>query len=135
MHMSPLWIMFSVGYVITILIETPILLMMLSRRHSLSIRAFAGLWLTACTYPIVILVLPALIDPVNSRGLYLSIAETFAPLAECAVFWLAFRGGESRRSDVVRDCVAITLANVASFMTGVTLNHFGTFEALFRSWG
>src|SRR5215218_11069197 len=78
------------GYAITVAVEAPVLVALLSRRHSLRVRLFAGLWLTACTYPVVWLVLPPLFDMETQRGLYLLVAETFAPVAECAIFWFAF---------------------------------------------
>ena len=51
---------------------------------------FAGVWLTACTYPVVVLVLPLALDMDSHEALYLGVAETFAPVAECALFWMAF---------------------------------------------
>ena len=110
--MSPaeLWRFLPLGYFVTILIETPILLIGLSKRHSLKRRIFAGVWLTACTYPIVTLVLPLLF--VNAtRFTYLVVAETFAPVAECALFWLAWQ-----------DFATIMIANLASFSVGELLN-------------
>ena len=112
--MSPyeLWSFLPIGYLFTIAIETPILLFGLSAHHSKRRRIFAGVWLTACTYPIVILVLPLfLID--HSRAFFLLIAETFAPVAECLLFWLAF-GKEAKW----RDFAVIVLANLASFLAG-----------------
>ena len=91
---AELWAWLPFGYVLTVSVETPVLVFGLSRRHSLARKLFAGLWLTACTYPIVVLVLPILIP---SRGVYVAVAETFAPAAECTLFWLAFR--ERERSD------------------------------------
>ena len=76
-----------VGYLLTVVIETAVLLALLSRRHSIGVRLFAGIWLTACTYPVVWLVLPSLFE---ERWLYLVVAETFAPAAECLLFWFAF---------------------------------------------
>ena len=73
------------GYLFSILIETPILLVGLSAHHPVRQRLFAGVWLTACTYPIVVLVLPLCIDITESRTLYLWVAETFAPVAEWPV--------------------------------------------------
>src|SRR5713101_5899664 len=85
MSPSELWRFLPLGYLLSILIETPVLLLGLSNRHSLKRKLFAGVWLTACTYPIVVLVLPMLF--VNrSRALYLVVAETFAPVAECILF-------------------------------------------------
>ena len=119
---SELWRFFPVGYLVTILIETPILLVGLSRKHNLAARLFAGIWLTACTYPIVTLVLPLVL--VNeSRWLYLLVAESFAPIAECALFWLAFGNREDLGSNGMwRDFAAITVANLMSFGLGEILN-------------
>lgn len=113
------WAFLLPGYVLTVLIETPILLVGLSPRHSMARRFAAGLWLTACTYPVVVLALPTLIDPVESRLQYLVAAETFAPLAECLLFRAAFF--EASR----RDFVVIVLANLASFLTGEALASLG----------
>ena len=115
--MSPreLWHFLPIGYLFTIAIETPILLLALSRHHSIKRRLLAGVWLTACTYPIVVLVLP-LVFEYQSRTLYLSVAETFAPMAECLLFWAAF-GKETRW----RDFGVIVVANLASFLIGALI--------------
>jgi hypothetical protein len=81
---------FFLYFLITVAIETPVLLLGLSRRHSWQRRLFAGFWLNACSYPIVYFVLPELIDTRERWGLYLLVAETFAPAAECALFYFAF---------------------------------------------
>lgn len=87
--------------------------------HSWTRRLFASVWLTACTYPIVILVLPLCLDSVAHRGVYLAVAETFAPVAECGLFWAAFgTRQESGRWSMWRDFLVITLANLASFGSG-----------------
>jgi hypothetical protein len=117
-----LWRFFPLGYLVTILIETPVLFFGLSKRHRLSRRLFAGIWLTACTYPIVTLVMPLLLMN-YSRSLFLLVAEIFAPVAECILFWLAFGsraewGGKS----MWRDFVAIVAANLTSFAVGEVLN-------------
>ena len=112
--MSPyeLWRFLPIGYLLTIAIETPILFFGLSPHHPKRRRIFAGIWLTACTYPIVVLVLPLLMIN-QSRAVFLLVAEVFAPLAECLLFWLAF-GKETR----LRDFLAIVIANLASFLIG-----------------
>jgi len=112
--MSPLelWRFLPLGYLFTIAIETPILFFALSRHHSKGRRIAAGVWLTACTYPIVTLVLPLLLQN-YSREIYLLVAETFAPLAECVLFWLAFG-----KQTTWRDFGAIAIANLASFIGG-----------------
>ena len=114
-----LWIFLPFGYLLSIAIETPILLIGLSARHSWKRRLFAGLWLTACTYPIVVLVLPMFFDVQEQRTLYLLVAETFAPVAECALFGTAFGTREWWGSrSMWRDFLVITLANLASFGAG-----------------
>ena len=130
MSPSELWHFLTIGYPVSSLIETPILLLGLSPRHSLKRRLFAGVWLTACTYPIVVLVLPMLF--VNrSRALYLVVAETFAPVAECILFWLAFGSEEEvGRPSMWRDFIAIIVANLASFLGGEVLNAYGWFGLL-----
>jgi hypothetical protein len=114
-----LWHFLPYGYLFSIAIETPILLVGLSRRHSWQRRLFAGVWLTACTYPIVVLVLPLCFDLQEQRTLYLIVAETFAPVAECALFWAAFgTRQEFGRWSMGQDFLVITLANLASFGAG-----------------
>lgn len=108
-----LWAFLPIGYAVTVAIELPILLLTLHPRHPIRRRILAGLWLTACTYPVVILVLPNLFDTNSERTLYLVVAETFAPAAEWALFLIAF-GAQSKW----RDGLAIVAANVASFLLG-----------------
>jgi hypothetical protein len=124
---TELWRFLPLGYLLTILIETPILCVGLSRRHPLRRKLFAGVWLTACTYPIVTLVLPLLFSRA-SRALYLVVAETFAPVAECLLFWLAFgREEEAGKGSMRRDFIAIIIANLASFGIGEVMNAWGWF--------
>jgi len=130
MSSSALWRFLPLGYVLTILIETPILLIGLSRRHSIKRRLVAGVWLTACTYPIVVLVLPLLLAD-SSRALYLVVAETFAPVVECILFWLAYGSSEELgKLSMWRDFAAIVVANLASFLAGEVLNAYGWFGLL-----
>lgn len=129
MGTEELWRFLPIGYSITILIETPILLLGLSPRHRLTRRLFAGIWLTACTYPIVVLVLPPLL---SNRTHYLIVAETFAPVAECLLFWLAFGTREERwRRSMVWDFAAIVLANITSFLIGEMFTARGWWDWLF----
>ena len=124
-----LWRFLALGYLLTILIETPILLAGLSSRHPIRRRMFAGVWLTACTYPIVVLVLPLVFS--SSRTTYLIVAETFAPLAEFALFWLAYGEAEQLgRTSMWRDFAVIAIANLASFIGGEILNAYGWFGLL-----
>ncbi len=134
-----LWSFLLPGYLTSVAVETPVLLAGLSPRHSLARRLFSGWWLTACTYPVVVLVLNPLLlgrpvaDPLRpdrwgwegSEAVYLLVAETFAPVAECALFWAAFgtRKDWGTRS-MARDFATITLANLASFGVGLVLDHY-----------
>jgi hypothetical protein len=122
-----LWFFLPFGYLLTILIETPILLLGLSSKLSLKQKLLCGIWLTACTYPIVVLVLPTLLFE-YPRWQYLSVAEIFAPVAECLIFWLAFRNKNLLDTpDWIRSLTAIVIANLASFGVGEILNYYGWF--------
>ena len=130
--MSPneLWHFLPLGYLLSILIETPVLVLGLSRNHRFARKLLAGVWLTACTYPIVTLVLPLLFVN-SSRTIYLIVAETFAPVAECGLFWLAFgREIEVGTRAMWRDFAAIVIANLASFAGGEVLNAYHWFGLL-----
>jgi hypothetical protein len=125
MSPSELWRFFPLGYLVSILIETPVLLIGLSHRHPIKRRLFAGIWLTACTYPIVVLVLPFALASFSRAG-YLAVAEVFAPVAECILFWLAYGKAEQvGKGSMWRDFGAIVLANLASFLGGEILNVYG----------
>jgi hypothetical protein len=104
------------GYTLTVAVETAVLLAALSRRHPARARLFAGAWLTACTYPVVWLVLPPLFE---TRTTYLVVAEVFAPAAECVLFYVAFLNPlPPDRRATTRDLLAIVVANLASFGVG-----------------
>lgn len=120
MPADPLLKMMAVGYFLTVSMEIPVLLAGLSRRHTASQRLFAGFWLTACTYPIVWLVLPPLFE---SRMWYLMVAETFAPLGECLLFQFTLgRTNPASRRDTIQDMMTITVANLISFGLGELFN-------------
>lgn len=106
--MTP-WQFLFFGYALSVMVEGPVLLFGLSPRHSVSVKLFASFWLTACTYPMVILALPALLP----RAYYIPVAEIFAAIAESALFAELFRGRWTWR-----DMIAIAAANVASFVFG-----------------
>ena len=105
---------------LTILIEIPILVFGLSSSHPLRRRLIAGCWLTACTYPVVILVLPLTVGVHWGHVAYLIVAETFAPVAECLLFRAAFQIPTSRPA-AIRDMATIVTANVASFVVGLCI--------------
>ena len=76
------------------------------------------------------LVLPPLFES-RSRAAYLVVAETFAPVAECILFWLAYgTTTELGKSSMWRDFAAIVIANLASFGAGEVLNAYGWFGLL-----
>jgi hypothetical protein len=108
--MNP-WVFLPIGYLLSVAVECPVLLIGLSRRHSLRVRLFASFWLTACTYPIVILSMPAIFP-----DHYVLPSEIFAALGECALFAGLFRGKWQWR-----DMIAIVAANLASFLFGVVV--------------
>lgn len=111
------------GYLLTVAIEMPVLLLGLSARHGMTRRIVAGFWLTACTYPIVVLVLPFLVWEPYGYAAYLAVAETFAPAAECFLFWLAYLAPAApvTRADL-RDFAAVVAANLSSFLFGLVIS-------------
>ena len=71
-----------------------------------------------------VLVVPLLLS--DSKVLYLIVAETFAPVAECLLFWAAFdRRDLLGTRSMWRDLVAIVAANLASFGAGEGLRALG----------
>ena len=80
MSPSDLWRFLLIGYPFTILIETPVLLFGLSQRHSIKRRIFAGVWLTACTYP----------QP-EVPAKWTQKSAALIPATACAVDWLRDR--------------------------------------------
>lgn len=125
--LDDLWYFLPFGYLLTILIETPVLLLGLTSKLSFRQKLLCGVWLTACTYPIVVLVLPTLFYG-EPRWLYLAVAETFAPAAECLIFWLGFRGRATLDTGNWLTCfLAIIAANLGSFGIGEILNYYGWF--------
>ena len=125
--LADLWKFLPIGYLVTIMIETPVLLVGLSPKVTFRQKLACGAWLTACTYPIVVLVLPAIFFG-RSRALYLTVAEIFAPVGECFLFWFAFRGkGLLESGDWTRCMIAIVIANLASFGFGEIMGYFGWF--------
>ena len=119
---SDLWLFLPLGYLLSVACETPVLIVGLTRQLTFRQRFFAGLWLTACTYPIVVLVLPVLFAS-TTRALYLVAAETFAPVAECALFFVASRHRLAPDAKSwARNFAVIVLANLLSFAVGELFN-------------
>jgi hypothetical protein len=111
--------MLLLGYVLTVAIETPVLVLGLSRRHLMRNRILAGVWLNACSYPIVILVFPYWFWATYGRGVYVAASEIFAPVCECLLFWAACGTRlQKPRWSFVQDMAAIIAANLASFLLG-----------------
>lgn len=106
------------GYLLTVLIEVPVLCVGFGRKYPVSETVVNGLLLTAFTYPVVVMVLPALFHAAgsSSRLLYLAIAETFAPVAEVLFFRYLTHRPAFQRPD--RDAIVIVVANLASFVIG-----------------
>jgi hypothetical protein len=128
-----LWYWLPIGYLFSILIETPVLVVGLSPRHPLRDRLVAGVWLTACTYPVVVLVLPLCINPQEQEVLFTSVAEVFAAVTECVLFWVAFgKREEWLRPGMWRDLGVVVLANLASFVAGLVGERFDIFRPLMK---
>ncbi len=120
---ADLWRFLIPGYFFSIAIETPVLLIGLSRPHSFKRRLVAGFWLTACSYPIVVVAMPLVIG--FNSPYYIPIAETFAALGEAALFALAFHTPEIKRADRIRDWIAVIAANLCSYLIGTVFTSHG----------
>ena len=108
------WTFLPIGYLFSIAIEMPILCVGLSPQHPMSRRILAGFWLTACTYPLVVLVVPHWFDTAAERVQYLLAAESIAHFGECLLFYAAF----APLKQTSRDMAAVFGANLASFLSG-----------------
>ncbi len=69
----------------------------------------------------MVLVLPLSLPATWPRWGFLLVAETFAPLAECLLFWFTWRNEIPDRRSGWRDMAAIVAANLASFSLGELL--------------
>jgi len=116
---AELWRFLPGGFLATVAIELPILMLGLSARHPWRRRLAAAVWLTACTYPCVVLVFPLAVPTAWGAAAPLVAAETFAFTVEVLLFRGVWGGGD-RRADR-RDAVAIVVANSASCLTGIWL--------------
>ncbi len=112
-----LWHFLPLGYLLTVAVELPVLAVGLHARHHWPRRLAAGLWLTACTYPVVVLVLPVLLAA-RPWHVYLLVAEVFAPAAECTLFVAAIGWGGTRGA-TWRDLGVIVVANLLSCLFGM----------------
>ncbi|MCA9057280.1 MAG: hypothetical protein KDA85_02225 [Planctomycetaceae bacterium] len=111
------WLFLIVGYFATVAIELPILVALLRGCSRLD-RVKAGFLLTAFSYPIVVLVIPALFAMTHgqNRISYLAAAETTAPLMEILLYRLMIRQPVLARPD--RNAAVIVVANLCSFLLG-----------------
>jgi hypothetical protein len=114
----------AVGYCLTVAIETAVLFVGLQPHYSWREKLVAGFALTGFSYPFVCFVFPRFFSPVLPNSLYLWVAEIFAPLSECLVFWLFFSKRDMHRR-VWRDMLTIVVANLTSFAVGELLKHTG----------
>ena len=118
MSIGTLWLLLVFGYCLTVLIEIPILIVGLSRKYGVTETIVNGLLLTAITYPVVVMVLPAIFTGmgIENRTLFLAIAESFAPVTEVLFFRYLIDQPLTGRLD--RDGAVIVIANLTSFLLG-----------------
>ena len=104
------------GGIITIVIEGTVLWFGLGRRYSTGEKLFFAAWLTAATYPVVVLVLPSLMSTSEPRSSYLFAAESFAIIGECVLFTI---GSVCLDKPVYfKELGVIAIANLISFAAG-----------------
>jgi len=118
MSIGTLWLLLICGYLVTTLIEIPILILGLPRKFAVKDTIVNGLLLTAITYPVVVLVLPAIFTGmgIENRVLFLAVAESFAPITEVLFFRYLIDQPLAARLD--REAAVIVVANLTSFLLG-----------------
>ena len=116
-----LLLFFPMGYLATVALEAPWLLLGLSKDRTIAQRIIASFWLTACTYPVVAVVLPLLLSRSLNYWGYLVVAEGFAILTECSLYHYAFRSIHA--SSRHQDTIVITTANICSLTIGSVCLH------------
>jgi len=121
MSMGTLWLLLIFGYLLTILIELPVLICGLSSKYSSLETIVNGFLLTALTYPVVVMVLPAIFtgmaewgSTVEQRTLPLQRRSPLLP--KCCSFDISTAQSLIARPD--RDAAVIVTANRASFLLG-----------------
>ena len=130
MFIGTLWLLLIFGYLLTVLIEIPILLAGLPEKYATKETIVNGLLLTAITYPVVIMVLPAIFSAmgIENRILFLAVAESFAPITEVVFFRYLIDQPLTGRFD--REAAVIVVANLTSFLVGEAgLSHWIGFIA------
>jgi len=111
-EIGALWQWLPIGYLLTVALEAPVLLVGLRRSlPDVRTRLMAACWLTGVTYPVVVIVLPLLLWPVTSYATYIAVAEVFAIVTECLLYRLVWHGS-------TRDMLVVSLANVVSAAVG-----------------
>lgn len=114
------------GYLLTISLETPVLIFGLAKVYSLKEKVLAGISLTAFSYPFVAVIFPLVFDPYEHYGTYILVSEVFAPLSEIALFtWLFQKGKELKPKERFNDFAVIVAANLLSYLTGELLRWLG----------
>lgn len=114
------------GYMLTVLLETPVLYWGLSSRYTANEKLLAGALLTACSYPFVAVVFPLLINPFENYTNYIIVSEVFAPLSECIIFAFLFqRSKKLSRKWQTTDWAVIVLANLVSYLAGELMKSAG----------
>lgn len=118
MSIGTLWLLLICGYLVTTLIEIPILILGLPTKFAVKDTIVNGLLLTAITYPVVVLVLPAIFTGmgIENRVLFLAVAESFAPITEVLFFRYLIDQPLAARLD--REAAVIVVANLTSFLLG-----------------
>ena len=125
-HPATLARMIAIGYLLTIAFETPVLYFGLGSRYTPKEKLLAGLVLTLCSYPFVVLLFPSIWNPYSDYGTYVLVSEIFAPVSECVVFAILFQRKKQLSSKPrLVDFFWILMANLTSFSAGELLKKIG----------
>lgn len=121
-------------WVVMVLVQTPVLALGLSRPHTWEVRLLAGGWLSACTVPLLMLVVPYL--PEQGWSLAWGLVEfrttvcqpqvaaggCLAAVAQATLFYFAFDRDEPLASlHVTQDLAAVLVAFAAPIVLACCL--------------
>jgi hypothetical protein len=117
---------YAVALMLTLAIEAPIAAAVLRRWYRVPLwrGTTAAIVASMLTHPVVWFVLPLWLTPSVGYLGYLVVAESFAWLAEAAVYWLM------TRRDPPGMLLLSLLANLASFTIGAILQATGLWQIL-----
>lgn len=106
---------FIAALLFTVVLESLVLFLCLTPDIQPRQRLIAGLSLSLITFPFVNILFPMLLSPFENKIVFYVIAEMFACLTECLLFWFFFNRSKTKDKQFFSNIIAIVFANFFSF--------------------